>query len=44
MSKKIKTLLELPEGLNKLVKIEAAKRGMTITDTIINVLNENLEK
>lgn len=40
----IKALLDVPEALNKRIKIEGAKRGLTITDTILSVLNENLEK
>ena len=40
----IKSLLNVPESLNRRIKIEGAKRGLTITDTILHVLNENLEK
>jgi hypothetical protein len=44
MSKTIKTLLELPEGLNKRVKIYGAKNDLNITDAIIKVLSDNLEE
>ena len=42
--KTVKTLVDLPIEVNKLVKIEGAKRGLTITDTIIAVLSEKLKK
>lgn len=42
--KTVKTLVDLPIELNKLVKIEGAKKGLTITDTIIAVLYKSLKK
>lgn len=39
----VKSLVELPKELNKRVKIEAAKRGLTLTDTIIAILDENVD-
>lgn len=43
VNKTVKSLLDMPEDLNRRVKIEAAKRGLTITDTVLAVLNENID-
>jgi len=45
MSKEtVKTLLEMDKKLNQRAKIESAKRGLNLTDTINAVLDESLLK
>ena len=42
--KKVKTLLELPEDLNKKIKVYGAKNDLNITNSIVKILTEYFKK